>query len=155
MKTNYKLVNISWRKYDKLVKNIIKQLDGKEIDYVVPVLRGGAVVGLSIASNFTLETKYIRVKRSLTNEPNSDFGDVNIKVCEDMTDIKDKTVLICEDTIDTEYTINSVVEYIQTFAPKEILICTLYDFSKEKKYISGQKMFKHKWIVFPWERSLK
>lgn len=154
MSTNYELVNLSWQEYDELVFNILKQLKTKRIDYLVPILRGGAVLGLSLASNLQLPTMYMRIKRSESNQPNSDFGSPNLLGCDDLKDITDKNILICEDTIDTEKTLKFALEYLGKYKPKNIYVATLFNFSKNSSYISGKKMSEHKWIVFPWERGL-
>lgn len=154
MSTNYLIENIDWEKYEELAKNIIFQVQKLEIDYLVPILRGGAILGLTLASNLNLPTKYIRIKRSITNEINSDFGEAQMINSFDISEIKGKNILICEDTIDTEETIKLAKKYLSEYKPNKIYIATLYNFSKNYDYISGKKMDEHKWVVFPWERKL-
>lgn len=154
MKTNYKIQKITWEDYDNLIDTIVKKLKNKKIDVVCPILRGGSVIGLSIANYFKLPTVYMRIKRSLSNEPNSDFGKPKIIInLSGQYDLKDKTILLCEDTIDTELTIKTAIQLCEQYSAKKIYVATLYNFSKNKSYITGKQMNKHIWIEFPWERS--
>ncbi len=156
METNYKIKRITWEDYDKLTDILVKKLRNIKVDVVCPILRGGAVIGLSIANYFRLPTVYMRIKRSLSNEPNSDFGNPKIIIKpSDQLDLKDKTILICEDIIDTEQTINVAINLCKQCSPKNIYVATLYNFSKNKSYITGKHMNNHVWIEFPWERTDK
>lgn len=154
MKTNFPVHHITWQDYDELVENILEQLENYNIDLVVPVLRGGCVLGLSVANNLGLKTKYIRVRRSLTNEENSDFGEPKLLIDENLEEIKDKNILVCEDVIDSQKTIAFTKEILDKYKPNNIYVCTLYNFSNNTSYISGSHE-QQKWIVFPWERKLK
>lgn len=154
MPTDYQLKNLSWEDYDKLVKSILKQIKMLDIDILVPVLRGGCVLGMSLASNLNKPTSYIRVKRSLSNQPNSDFGEPFIIGKRDMSEIEGKNILVCEDTIDSELTIKFAKEHLLKFKPKNIFICTLINFSENLDYIAGEVYKEKKWVVFPWERLL-
>ncbi len=154
MKTNYDVKHISWQEYDKLVENILIQLKDYNIDVIVPVLRGGSVLGLSIANNLKKPTKYIRIKRSCTNEENSDFGEPKLLVYEKLPKIKNKNILICEDVVDTQKTINFAKKIISKYKPNNIYVCTLYNFSNNTSLISGY-YGQQNWIVFPWERKFK
>ncbi len=153
METNYPITKISWEKYEELARTIIDQIRNYNIDFVIPVLRGGSVLGMTIASNLNIQTCYIRVKRSISNKVNSDFGKPEFIGEIGLTEIKDKVVLVCEDTIDTEITIKEVIRNLQLFHPKRIIIATLFNYSNNNEYICGYKADSHFWVVFPWEKN--
>ena len=51
-KTDYPVVKVSWDEVEKLTYNIAKKIkkDKKEIDLLVPILRGGAPIALLLSS---------------------------------------------------------------------------------------------------------
>ena len=152
METDYPVVRISWNDYEQLANDILNKVSGLHIDYVVPVLRGGSVLGLTIANNLNLPMGFLYTRRSATNNPNSDFGEPIFLGEIGLENIKDKTILICEDIIDTELTIKDVLCQIKRYNPKKIIISTLYNFSKNDAYYSGCMSKHHYWVIFPWER---
>ncbi|NCB48073.1 MAG: hypothetical protein EOM55_00360 [Clostridia bacterium] len=75
MKTNYPIEKLSWKGYDVLAKNVLKQVEMLSIDCVLLVLRGGTILGLTLANNLDVPSYYIKIRRSSSNEVNSDFSD--------------------------------------------------------------------------------
>ncbi|RLD32014.1 MAG: hypothetical protein DRI73_07745 [Bacteroidetes bacterium] len=50
-------------------------------------------------------------------------------------DIRDKNVIIIEDLIDTGYTLDKVIDYLQLKSPSSLEICTLLD-KPERREVS-------------------
>ena len=151
METDYPIKKIGWQDYDKLIENILDQLKGKQIDMIVPVLRGGAIPAMSLAGALDVPMAYIYVRRSVSNKPNSDFAEPVMLGEMNLSSIKNKTILICEDTIDTEETIKFVISQLKKYEPKQILVATLFNYSNNK-YYAGYNAKDHFWVVFPWEK---
>lgn len=151
MGTNYSIKKISWKEYDELAGIILDKICDYKIDCVIPVLRGGAVIGMTIANKIGAPMCYIRIKSSISNEINSSFSQPKMMGGIGLDDITNKNVLVCEDIIDTEMTIKEVVRQLSVFNPKKILIASLFNFSNNDEYICGYKADYHFWVVFPWE----
>lgn len=154
MTEKYKTKKITWDKCDLLIINIIKKIKTRnlEIDTLVPILRGGGPLGLSLESNLNIPTSYLHIKRSLTNEPNSDFAKPQLLGITNINQIQNKNILICEDVIATMKTLHFAIECLKDLKPKNIFVSTLYDFSPKKGFIFGEKKKNQEWIIFPWEQ---
>lgn len=159
MKTNYKLRYVDWTEIRDLSKNILNyiQSNGIKIDTLVPIFRGGSILSLILSSNLeNVDTACLHIKRSLSNEANSEFGNSILKGFTNIDAIKGKNVLITEDIIDSGLTIDKAVDIIKEYNPKNIYIATIYNFNKNKykDVISGEVMKEVCWVVFPWEEKL-
>jgi hypoxanthine phosphoribosyltransferase len=154
MVAKYRTKKITWDKYDHLVTNIVNKIKSQDlqIDTLVPILRGGAPLGLSLESNLNIPTSYLHIKSSLTNKPNSDFNEPKLLGATNTTQIQNKNILICEDVIATMRTLCFAIDCLKKLKPKNILISTLYDFSPRKDLIFGEKSEEQEWIIFPWEQ---
>lgn len=157
MKTNYKLRHVSWNEIEGVSKNILVSLKDIEIDTLVAVFRGGSVLSLILGANMdNVSTASIHVRRSLSNEVNSDFGSSVILGITNTEAIENKNVLITEDIIDSGKTLDTVVEELKKYHPKNIYIASLFNFNKDKykDIYSGEHLDEYCWIVFPWEETL-
>ena len=155
MSTNYDILNLTWKDYNKYLKTIFSQLDPTKIDIICPILKGGAVLGINLIHNLEKPSIFLRISRSNSDKTNSDFTTPKLLECGNLTQITNKNVLICEDVIDSEETIKFLIKTLTPYKPKSITICTLINFSKNSSYIVGKQMRKHKWIVFPWEKKIE
>ena len=80
MSTNYPVVNIEWNDVLELSSNILRQIKEQnlQIDTIVPVIRGGVPLALILGYNLeNTKTSTIHIRRSLSNEENSDFAESN------------------------------------------------------------------------------
>lgn len=159
MKTNYEVIDMNWEDIKDLSRKILKEIEEKniEIDTLVPILRGGMPLALILASNIkNLKTACIHVRRSLTNDINSEFGKAKIVGISNVEEIEGKNVLLTEDIIDFGYTLDEAVECVKKYNPKKIYIASFINFNKEKykDIICGKYFDDQRWIVFPWEEKL-
>ncbi len=159
METNYELIKISWNDVLELSRNILSQIEDKKIkiDTIIPVLRGGMPLALLLGYNFeNVNTACIHVRSSDKNIPNSSFSNPNLVGITNNNFITGKNILLVDDVIDSGKTIDLCLNILKKYKPRSITIATLYNFNKTKtNIISGQKMDKHFWIVFPWEKNLR
>ena len=103
-----------------------------------------------------VDTACIHIKRSLSNDSNSAFGNSIYKGITNVSAIENKNILIVEDIIDSGLTLDKAIEELKLYNPKKIYIATFYNFNKDryKDVISGKVMENYYWIVFPWEEKL-
>ncbi|MBQ9267851.1 MAG: phosphoribosyltransferase [Clostridia bacterium] len=153
---NREIRSISWSEYDELIRKILEQVADKEIDILVPILRGGSIIGLSLASNMQIPTKYMRIERSKSNLPNCEFGEAKISKEFDLSEIEGKSILICDDVVDSGETIKAAMSYLKQFQPKNVYVAALFGYEDTNDgYIVGEMLNEHKWLEFPWERILR
>ena len=76
-KTNYPLVKVDWEEIENLSFKIAEQilLDKKQIDLIVPILRGGMPIAMLLSSMLNVEDmSCIHIRRSVNDEPNTWFN---------------------------------------------------------------------------------
>ena len=155
-KTDYPVVNVSWEEVEKLAYNIAKKIkkDKKEIDLLVPILRGGAPIALLLSSMLGVsDMACLHIRRSLSDETNADFGIPTNKGITNSEAIKGANILVIDDTLDSKITMDYAIDILKKYKPKSIEIAALYNFNKDtwKEIYSGEEVKKPKWVVFPWE----
>lgn len=159
METNYEITIIDWNEIRKLTKNILSEIEKKDIqiDTLVPIVRGGMPLALFLSSNMkNVDTACIHIKRSLTNTVNAAFGIPKVLGVTNPESIKGKNILLTEDTVDVGLTLDCAIEEIKKYEPKNIYIATFYNFNKEKyrDIICGEYKKEQCWIIFPWEEDI-
>lgn len=157
-KTNYPIEKVSWEEVKELAYNIAKKIeqDNVKIDVIIPVLRGGMPLALLLSSILNVsEMACIHIRRSLSDEPNAEFGKPTLKGITNDKIIKNANVLIVDDTLDSKETLDYAKNIIQQYNPRNIEIAILYNFNKEtfNKIYSGEEVIEYKWVVFPWEEN--
>lgn len=153
------ICNISWNEVEKGVANILKEIKEKNInvDTIVPILRGGALLGNLISNNMASDIAYIHIRRTASNDINAEFKVPVLKGITNSETIEGKDILIVDDLLDKGVTMEFAIEELKKLNPKSIHVAVLYNFTKlenEDMYIVGLKMKEKKWIVFPWETKL-
>ena len=155
-KTDYPVVKVSWEEIEKLTYGIAEKIkkDKKEIDLLVPILRGGAPVALLLSSMLGIsDMACIHIRRSLSDETNADFGIPINKGVTNSDAIKGANILIIDDTLDSKRTLDYAINILKKYKPNSINVAALYNFNKgtwENVY-SGEEVEVPKWVVFPWE----
>lgn len=155
-KTNYPLVKVSFEEIEKLAFNIANKIkkDNKEVDLIIPILRGGMPAALLLSSILGVsEMSCIHIRRSKNDEPNTEFGIPVSKGITNVDAINNANVLIVDDTLDSKQTLDYAINIIKNYNPKSINIAVLYNFNKEtfNDIYSGEEVNEYKWVVFPWE----
>lgn len=156
MKNNWKTKIVKWEEIRRLSRNIITQINNSnvQIDTLVTIFRGGSILSLILGANIkNVNTSCLHIKRSLTNEVNSEFGNSIFKGITNENEIKGKNILITEDIIDSGLTLDRAIEILKEYKPKNIYIATFYNFNKKKYKISftGEFVEQPCWFIFPWE----
>ena len=110
----------------ELGAEIEKDYKGKGDIILVGLLRGSVVFLADLAREINLEAKIDFMVVSSYGDSMESSREVRInKDLEE--DIKDKNVIIIEDIIDTGYTLEKVMDYLELKSPSSLEICTLLD----------------------------
>lgn len=157
-KTNYPLVNVSWDEVKNLTQKIANRIiaDNKHIDLIIPIIRGGMPIAMLLSSMLGVEEmSCIHIRRSVDDNPNTEFKRPINKGITNADRIKDSDILIVDDTLDSKITLDYAVDKLKEYQPKSITIAILYNFNKSTfaSIYSGEEVEEYKWVVFPWEKN--
>lgn len=157
-KTNYPLVKVDWNEVKRLTQAIANKLiaDNKNIDLIVPIIRGGMPIAMLLSSMLDVEEmSCIHIRRSIDDNPNTEFKQPVNKGITNTEKIKDSNILIVDDTLDSKITLDYAINLLKEYQPKSITVSILYNFNKNTfdSIYSGEEVKEYKWVVFPWEKS--
>lgn len=157
-KTNYPLVNVDWNEVKRLTREIANKIlaDNKDIDLIVPIIRGGIPIAMLLSSILEVEEmSCIHIRRSVDDNPNTEFKQPVNKGITNADKIKNSNILIVDDTLDSKITLDYAIKLLNEYQPKSITIAILYNFNKDTfdSIYSGEEVREYKWVVFPWEKS--
>ena len=93
------------------------------------------------------EMSCIHIRRSVDDNPNTEFKRPVNKGITNADKIKNSNILIVDDTLDSKITLD--------YQPKSITVAILYNFNKDTfdSIYSGEEVKEYKWVIFPWEKS--
>lgn len=157
-KTNYPLAKVDWNEVKRLTQGIANKLiaDNKNIDLIVPIIRGGMPIAMLLSSMLDVEEmSCIHIRRSIDDNPNTEFKQPVNKGITNTEKIKDSNILIVDDTLDSKITLDYAINLLKEYQPKSITVAILYNFNKNTfdSIYSGEEVQEYKWVVFPWEKS--
>jgi len=115
-KTNYPIEKIDWEKVEELSRNIAKKIkqDKLNIDLIVPILRGGMPAAMFLSSMLNVsEMACIHIRRSVDDNPNTEFKEPINNGITNFQSIKDSNVLIVDDTLDSKKTLDYAINLIE------------------------------------------
>ncbi|MDD6272663.1 MAG: phosphoribosyltransferase family protein [bacterium] len=158
IKTNYPLVKVDWNEVKKLTQGIADKIlsDNKDIDLIVPIIRGGMPIAMLLSSMLGVEEmSCIHIRRSVDDNPNTEFKLPVNKGITNADKIKNSNILIVDDTLDSKVTLDYAINLLNEYQPKNIAVAILYNFNKDTfdSIYSGEEVKEYKWVVFPWEKS--
>jgi hypoxanthine phosphoribosyltransferase len=143
---------LSWRRVVKDAKSLSRLVEdsGYKIDIAVAIARGGLIPARILSDYLSIrDLTSIKIEHwGITATP-SEKAVLKFPLC---ADIKDKNVLLVDDTTDTGDTLRVAIEYLKSFAPKEVRTAVLIH--KTRSAITPdyfiRKVVKWKGIIFPW-----
>ena len=93
---------------------------------LIGILKGAFVFLSDLVRYLTIPVKLDFLRVCSYGSSTSSSG--NIRLTKEIEiDIKDKNVLLVEDIVDTGLTLSYLIDYLKTFNPKTVKICTLID----------------------------
>ncbi len=109
----------------ELAEEINADFHQVELLYLIVILRGGAFFGVDLAKRLRMPVRldYVRVT---TYSGTKSTGVVSM-VSDIMTDIRDKPVLVLDDIIDSGFTMEWILRYLQLKQPGLVRVAALLD----------------------------
>lgn len=93
---------------------------------LIGILKGSFIFLADLVRNITIPVKIDFIGASSYGSDTTTSG--TIKITKDLNiDIKNQDIMIIEDIVDTGLTLNFLVDYLKTFQPASIKICTHID----------------------------
>ena len=120
---------------DKIITDVAHKIsyDYQDRDLVVVgILKGAFIFLADLVRRLTIPVKIDFAGISSYGSNTSSSGKIRLTKEID-TDIKGKDVLIIEDIVDTGLTLSYMVDYIKSFKPKTVKICSLIDKQERRK----------------------
>lgn len=153
------LINLSWLKYERLVKKLFNKLIDYKPEIIISNARGGLPLGVHLAHLLNIKTKDFGVVMSIRHEDDKIASNLITPEIDrySLPQIKGKRVLLVEDTIGTGETLEVIRKFLLRRKPKELRIASMFlnQRNLEKKGIYYGRISTDKnWIVFPWERKI-
>ncbi|MBL0700320.1 MAG: hypoxanthine phosphoribosyltransferase [Desulfosarcina sp.] len=99
---------------------------------LIGVLKGSFVFLSDLVRHLSIPVKIDFLAVSSYGSSASSSGEIRLTKSHDI-EIKNRDILIVEDIIDTGLTISFIINYLQSFHPKSIKICTLIDKHERRK----------------------
>jgi hypoxanthine phosphoribosyltransferase len=116
----------------ELADEINQDFAGVDLLYLIIILRGGCFFGVDLAKRLTVPCRldYIRV---MTYSGNKSTGVVSM-VSDILTDIRDKPVLVLDDIIDTGFTMEWILRYLELKRPGVVRVAAMLDKPARREY---------------------
>jgi hypoxanthine phosphoribosyltransferase len=114
-----------------LAQRISSDYQDREL-VLVAVLKGAFIFLSDLIRQLTIPVKvdFIRIASYFSNT--SSTGEIQLTK-EIEIDIKGKDVLIVEDIIDSGLTVDYILDYLKSFGPKTVMVCTLLDKTERRE----------------------
>jgi hypoxanthine phosphoribosyltransferase len=110
---------------EELADEINQDFEGVELLYMIVILRGGCFFGTDLAKrlNMPVRLDYIRVT---TYSGTQSTGVVSL-VSDIKTDVRDRPVLVVDDIVDTGFTMQWILRYLELKRPGVVRVAALLD----------------------------
>jgi hypoxanthine phosphoribosyltransferase len=114
-----------------LAQRISSDYQNREL-VLIAVLKGAFIFLSDLIRQLTIPVKvdFIRIASYFSNT--SSTGEIQLTK-EIEIDIKGKDVLIVEDIIDSGLTVDYILDYLKSFKPKTVKVCTLLDKTERRE----------------------
>ncbi|MBW2568739.1 MAG: hypoxanthine phosphoribosyltransferase [Deltaproteobacteria bacterium] len=99
---------------------------------LIGVLKGAFIFLADLARHLTIPVKIDFVRIASYGSGTSSSGNINLTK-EIEIDIKNKDVLIVEDIADTGLTLTYLIDYLNSFGPNTVKVCSLLDKIERRK----------------------
>ena len=115
----------------RLAEKISSDFKGRKL-VLVGVLKGSFIFLSDLVRAMTIPVEVDFIGASSYGAKS--FSSGNITITKDITlDLKEKDVLLVEDIIDTGLTVKCLLDYMKTFTPKSVCICTMIDKTERRE----------------------
>ena len=93
---------------------------------LIGVLKGAFVFLSDLMLNLSIPVQVDFIRVASYGSDTSSSGRINLTKAVEI-DVKNKDVLVVEDIVDTGLTLSYIIDYLKSFKPKTVKVCTLLD----------------------------
>ncbi len=114
---------------NNMVAQVARRISSDYQDHeliLIGVLKGAFVFLSDLMLNLSIPVQVDFVGAASYGSDTSSSGRINLTKAVEI-DVKNKDVLVVEDIVDTGLTLSYIIDYLKSFKPKTIKVCTLLD----------------------------
>ena len=114
---------------NNMVAQVARRISSDYQDHeliLIGVLKGAFVFLSDLMLNLSIPVQVDFIGVASYGSDTSSSGRINLTKAVEI-DVKNKDVLVVEDIVDTGLTLSYIIDYLKSFKPKTVKICTLLD----------------------------
>ncbi len=114
---------------NNMVAQVARRISSDYQDHeliLIGVLKGAFVFLSDLMLNLSIPVQVDFIRVASYGSDTSSSGRINLTKAVEI-DVKNKDVLVVEDIVDTGLTLSYIIDYLKSFKPKTIKVCTLLD----------------------------
>ena len=114
---------------NNMVAQVARRISSDYQDHeliLIGVLKGAFVFLSDLMLNLSIPVQVDFIRVASYGSDTSSSGRINLTKAVEI-DVKNKDVLVVEDIVDTGLTLSYIIDYLKSFKPKTVKICTLLD----------------------------
>ena len=114
---------------NNMVSQVARRISSDYQDHeliLIGVLKGAFVFLSDLMLNLSIPVQVDFIRVASYGSDTSSSGRINLTKAVEI-DVKNKDVLVVEDIVDTGLTLSYIIDYLKSFKPKTVKVCTLLD----------------------------
>ena len=114
---------------NNMVSQVARRISSDYQDHeliLIGVLKGAFVFLSDLMLNLSIPVQVDFIRVASYGSDTSSSGRINLTKAIEI-DVKSKDVLVVEDIVDTGLTLSYIIDYLKSFEPKTVKVCTLLD----------------------------
>jgi hypoxanthine phosphoribosyltransferase len=114
---------------NNMVAQVARRISSDYQDHeliLIGVLKGAFVFLSDLMLNLSIPVQVDFIRVASYGSDTSSSGRINLTKAIEI-DVKSKDVLVVEDIVDTGLTLSYIIDYLKSFQPKTVKVCTLLD----------------------------
>ncbi len=114
---------------NNMVARVARRISSDYQDHeliLIGVLKGAFVFLSDLMLNLSIPVQVDFIRVASYGSDTSSSGRINLTKAVEI-DVKNKDVLVVEDIVDTGLTLSYIIDYLKSFKPKTVKVCTLLD----------------------------
>ena len=114
---------------NNMVAQVARRISSDYQDHeliLIGVLKGAFVFLSDLMLNLSIPVQVDFIRVASYGSDTSSSGRINLTKAVEI-DVKNKDVLVVEDIVDTGLTLSYIIDYLKSFEPKTVKVCTLLD----------------------------
>ena len=114
---------------NNMVAQVARRISSDYQDHeliLIGVLKGAFVFLSDLMLNLSIPVQVDFIRVASYGSDTSSSGRINLTKAVEI-DVKSKDVLVVEDIVDTGLTLSYIIDYLKSFKPKTVKVCTLLD----------------------------